>query len=99
LTIAELAAELGRRAKDYRLRRRLDQAQVAALAGVSERTLRFLEQGRGSSLDTLLRVMKALGTLDGLDHLFPALPSVDPLAVLKGETRPQRIYKKRSVRE
>jgi hypothetical protein len=55
--------------------------------------------GQGSSLETLLRVMKALGTLDGLNALFPATPAVDPLAMLKGQTTPQRIYKKRGGRE
>ena len=99
LTIKELAEERGNRVKDFRLRRRLDQAQVAELAGVSDRTVRILEQGLGSSVPTLLRVMKALGTLEGLEGLFPAAPSVDPLAILKGEARPQRISRKRRARE
>jgi transcriptional regulator with XRE-family HTH domain len=99
LTISELAVELGRRAKALRLWKRLEQVQVAEKAGISVRTLRGLELGQGSSLETLLRVMKALGTLDGLNALFPATPAVDPLAMLKGQTTPQRIYKKRGGRE
>ena len=99
MTIPELAVELGRKAKAYRLWKRLEQAEVAGLAGISVRTLRFLELGRGSSLETLLRVMKALGALDGREVLFPKIPSVDPLAMLKGEAAPRRIYKKRGARE
>jgi transcriptional regulator with XRE-family HTH domain len=97
MTIPELAAELGRKAKAFRIWKRLDQAEVANQAGISVRTLRLLEQGRGSNLDTLLRVMKALGTLDGLDVLFPKIPTIDPLAMLKGESTPKRIYKKRNT--
>ena len=99
LTLSELAAELGRRAREYRLRKRLEQAEVAELAGVSSRTVRFLELGRGSSVDTLLRVMKALGTLDGLNSLFPQAATVDPLAILKRTAQVRRVYRKRGPRE
>jgi transcriptional regulator with XRE-family HTH domain len=97
LTIRELAVELGRKAKAFRLWKCLEQAEVADRAGISVRTLRLLEQGKGSNLDTLLRVMKALGTLDGLEVLFPKTPTIDPLAMLKGESTPMRIYKKRNI--
>jgi transcriptional regulator with XRE-family HTH domain len=98
LTIPELAGELGGKARALRLWKRMEQSEVAERAGISVRALRFLELGRGSSLDTLLRVMKALGALDGLDAIFPAPPKVDPLAMLKGRPLPRRIYKKRSER-
>lgn len=98
LTIDDLAREVGKQARDYRIRKGMEQAEVAEVAGVSERTVRDLEQGGGSSLATLLRVMKALGTLDGLDKLFPQAVTIDPLAMLKRSTPPQRVSKKRGPR-
>ena len=94
-TLPELARELGERALDLRLRKRLNQSELAELAGVSDRTVRALEQGRGSSVDTLLRIMKALGALDGLNSLFPPAPTVDPMALLKRASLPRRVYKRR----
>jgi transcriptional regulator with XRE-family HTH domain len=95
MTIPELELELGRQARAFRIRQGLEQTEVAELAGVSDRTVRALEQGRGSSLSTLLRVMKALGALEGLNHLFPAAPTVDPLALLERPNSRRRVVKKR----
>lgn len=98
LTIPELAVELGRRARDFRLRKRLEQAEVAELAGITRQTLSTFEQGKGSSVETLLKVMKALKVSDNLDNLFPAAPTIDPMAVLMGEASIQRVSKKRRSR-
>ncbi len=94
-TIPELELELGKQAREFRIRRGLEQTEVAELAGVSDRTVRTLEQGRGSSVGTLLRVLKALGALEGLNHLFPAAPTVDPLALLERPRMRSRVVKKR----
>jgi transcriptional regulator with XRE-family HTH domain len=98
LTFPELARELGAQVRDFRIRKGLEQAEVAERAGVSDRTVRNLELGHGSSVDTLLRVMKALGSLEGLDQLFPPAATVDPLALLKRSTPPRRVSKKRGPR-
>lgn len=95
LTVPELAREMGERFKNYRLRRRLEQTELAERAGVSDRTIRALEKGTGSSVETMLRVMKALGILEGLDALVPPEPSVDPLMLLKRKEMPRRVYKRR----
>lgn len=98
LTIADLVREVGKQARDYRIRKGMEQTEVAEIAGVSERTVRALEQGHGSSLGSLLRVMKALGCLDGLNHLFPQPATIDPLALLNRTKPPQRVSKKRGPR-
>lgn len=98
LTIADLARTVGAQARDFRIRKGMEQVEVAKIAGVSERTVRDLEQGGGSSLATLLRVMKALGTLNSLDKLFPPAATVDPLALLKRSKPRQRVGKKRGPR-
>lgn len=95
LTLPELAQELGTRLRNCRLRRRLEQRELADRAGVSDRTVRALEKGTGSSVDSLLRVMKALGILEGLDALVPPEPTVDPLVLIKRKAMPSRVYKRR----
>ena len=95
LTISELERELGRQVREFRIRKEMEQLKVAELAGISDRAVRGLEQGRGSSINTLLRVMKALGALDGLNNLFPQAPTVDPIALLNRPKPRVRIVLKR----
>lgn len=85
---------LGMRIRRLRLNRNLDQAHVAAKAGVSERALRSLETGEGSTLITLIRVLKALDALDSLDALAPE-PSISPMAMLARGKVPQRASRPR----
>lgn len=89
MTSDELQALLGDRVRRIRLRQGKDQAHTAIKAGVSERALRSLELGNGSSLHTFLLVLKALGALDTLDTLLPA-PRVSPMAILEGTQTRQR---------
>ncbi len=90
MTPGELARELGQRLRALRIRHDLEQVELAARAGVAVRTLRALELGQGSSVETLLRVLKALEALQGLEHLVPQ-PTVSPLALLKQEAPRQRV--------
>ena len=84
----ELQAVLGKQLQELRIAKNLDQVTTAEKAGISEKALRNLEAGRGSSLETLVRVLKALDSLDGL-HLLAPRPSISPLALLRhsGATR------------
>ena len=85
----ELQAALGSQIQELRIAKNLDQISTAEKAGISEKALRNLEGGRGSSVATLVRVLKALGSLDGLGLLAPK-PSVSPLARLRHSGRPRR---------
>ena len=77
----ELQQQLGERLKRLRLNRNLDQRTTAEKAGISEKALRNLEAGRGSTVATLLRVLKALDSLHGIDLLArEALPGDRPPA-------------------
>ena len=78
----ELQELLGERLKRLRLNRNLDQRTTAEKAGISEKSLRNLESGRGSTVETLLRVVKALDHLQGLDMLAPEI-SINPLDLLR----------------
>jgi transcriptional regulator with XRE-family HTH domain len=93
----ELQIELGRRMRQLRLYRNVDQRAAAQKAGVTRSALQNLEAGRGSSVKTLLRVLKALNYLDGIETLAPE-PTVNPLALLKTKTPPQRARHGRSGR-
>jgi transcriptional regulator with XRE-family HTH domain len=93
-TPAEIQCELGERVRRLRIDRNLSQAELAGKAGVSLKTLRNLEQGAGSSVETLLRTLKALGVADVLEALAPA-PVVSPLALLKGSAPPRRVRRSR----
>ena len=86
----ELQATLGERLKRLRLNYNLDQRVTAEKAGISERALRNLESGHGSTVETLLRTLKALDHLQGIDMLAPEA-SVNPLALLRQSKVQQRV--------
>jgi len=85
----ELQTELGRRIQQLRLSRNIDQRAAAEKAGVTRAALQNLEAGRGSSVQTLLRTLKALNYLEGIEMLAPQ-PTVNPLALLNTKTPPKR---------
>ena len=89
-TPEELQAALGERLKRLRLNRNLDQRSTAEKAGISERALRNLESGQGSTVETLLRTLKALDYLQGINMLAPEA-SVNPLDLLRQSKAPQRV--------
>ena len=89
-TPQELQSARGGRLRRLRLNRNLDQRITAEKAGISERALRNLESGRGSTVETLLRVLKALEYLEGIDMLAPEM-SVNPLDLLRQAKVPQRV--------
>src|SRR5271169_2179720 len=94
----ELQVALGARLRRLRLSRNIDQRTTAEKAGISEKALRNLEAGRGSTVETLLRVLKALDSLEGLESLAPEI-SVDPLRLLRQAKQPQRVHRPRAPRE
>jgi transcriptional regulator with XRE-family HTH domain len=94
----ELQTELGRRIRQLRLFRNIDQRAAAEKAGITRAALQNLEAGRGSSLQTLLRTLKALDYLEGIEMLAPQ-PTVNPLALLKTKTPPQRVRHQRLARQ
>jgi transcriptional regulator with XRE-family HTH domain len=94
----ELQADLGERLRRLRLSRNMDQRTTAGKAGISEKALRNLETGRGSTVETLLRTLKALDHLQGMEMLAPEV-RVDPLALLHSPKPQQRVRRKRGQRK
>ena len=89
-TSEELQSILGERLRRLRLNRNLDQRTTSERAGISERALRNLETGRGSTVETMLRVLKALDYLQGIDILAPEV-IFNPLDLLRQTKSPQRV--------
>lgn len=69
-TPAEILHALGARLRAQRLAQALTQRELAQMAGLSLGALRKLESDGQCSLETLVRVVQALGLLDELDDLF-----------------------------
>jgi len=97
-TPEELQIALGERIRKLRLSRNVDQRATASKAGISERALRNLESGHGSTVETLVRTLKALGCLQGIEMLAPEV-AVDPLALLHTAKPPQRVRRPRRQRK
>jgi transcriptional regulator with XRE-family HTH domain len=95
---AELQVELGRRLRQLRLQRNIDQRTLAEKAGIALTALQSLEAGRGSSVQTLLRTLKALNYLEGIEMLAPE-PTVNPLALLRTTKPRQRVWRSRLLRK
>ncbi|WP_434716267.1 helix-turn-helix transcriptional regulator [Paraburkholderia sp. A3RO-2L] len=79
-TVDEMEADLGEKLKRLRLNKNLDQKTLAARAGVSVRALRNLESGAGSTVKTLMSVLRALGRESWLQTVAP-VPTINPLTL------------------
>lgn len=89
-SIEELQVSLGEQLQSLRLTKNLGQRTTAEKAGISEKALRNLEAGRGSTVESLLRVLKALDSLEGIELLAPK-PTVNPLSLLRDAKVRQRV--------
>ncbi|MEX3983777.1 helix-turn-helix transcriptional regulator [Paraburkholderia sp. EG287A] len=76
-TVEEMELDLGEKLKRLRLNKNLDQKTLAARAGVSVRALRNLEGGEGTTVRTLLSVVRALGRESWLQTVAP-VPTINP---------------------
>lgn len=84
----ELEKALGEGVRRLRIASLLTQVEVAARANVSVGALKNLENGRGSSTSTLVRVVHALGQDDWLESLAPPPAAFNPLDLLASHRKP-----------
>jgi transcriptional regulator with XRE-family HTH domain len=72
----ELVKVLGIRFKDYRLRARMTQKDVAEQTGLTIPTIQRFENGLSGNitLGTFILLMKAVGCINGLDEMMPDQP-------------------------
>ena len=88
LTLDETESDLGGRLKALRLDRNINQTTLAERAGISVSALKALENGTGSSLRTLLAVLRALKQEDWLKSIAP-VASINPLTMTR-TAKPRR---------
>ena len=83
-----ILAELGGRIRRERLNRNITQNNLRERAGVSRKVIQQLEAGRGCMMESLVRVLRALGRLDQMDAFLPD-PGISPvqLARMAGRLR------------
>ena len=87
-TTHEILTELGDRLRRYRLQQNRTVEEIAADAGVGFTTARRAESGANPTLETLVKLLRALGRLDALDNFLPT-PVISPIqmAALSGRVR------------
>jgi transcriptional regulator with XRE-family HTH domain len=90
-------ATLGRQLRDQRLRMNIDQLQLAKQAGVALNAVKNLESGKGATLSSLVKVLRALGRAEWLGTLAPPV-SISPMQVRKTKKTRQRAFKARGHR-
>lgn len=79
---------LGSQVREARLLGGLTQRALAVRAAVSVSALSKLENGTGSEVRTLVKVVRALGRVDWLSSLAPPI-RVSPMQMLRDERRSQ----------
>jgi transcriptional regulator with XRE-family HTH domain len=90
-------AMLGQQLRDQRLRMNIDQLQLAKQAGVALNAVKNLESGKGATLSSLVKVLRALGRVEWLGTFAPPV-SISPMQVLKTKKARQRAFKARGRR-
>jgi len=84
LTDDAALTELGRRLAQHRLERNLTQAELAAQAGVGQATVQRAERGESVQMTSMIRLLRALDLLRGLDAAVPQSIEL-PIARLERE--------------
>lgn len=92
ITPEEMEVKFGQQLRDLRLRRNIDQRQLAEQAGVALNAVKNLENGRGATLTSLVKVLRSLGRADWLETLAPTV-GISPMQILKAKQPRQRASK------
>ena len=80
--------EIGSRVKQKRLAINRSQQELAERAGISRKAISELEGGSPITLRTFIRILRALNSLDELEHFLPE-PGISPIQKIqmKGKAR------------
>jgi transcriptional regulator with XRE-family HTH domain len=94
--VEEWEQELGWHLRNLRLRQNIDQRLLAEQAGVALNVVKNLEAGKGATVTSLIKMLRALGRADWLDTLAPAV-SISPLQMLKAKPVRQRASRRKGL--
>jgi transcriptional regulator with XRE-family HTH domain len=88
--------ELGRRAKQLRVLRNLQQAELASRAGLTRGTVARFENSGRASIENVLRIATALGAEDPFGRLFepPKYRSIDDALARPASAERQRVRRR-----
>ena len=92
MTAEESEVVLGQQLRNLRLRRNIDQRQLAEQAGVALNAVKNLENGRGATLTSLVKVLRVLERVNWLETLAPTV-MISPMQMLKTKQPRQRASK------
>jgi len=93
----EWEVELGLQVRDVRLRQNIDQQRLAEQAGVALNVVKRLEGGKGTTVISLIKILRALGRVEWLNTLAPVV-SISPLQMLHEKPARQRASRTRGTR-
>jgi transcriptional regulator with XRE-family HTH domain len=92
-----ILTEIGERIARRRLDLQLTQAELAGEAGVSKRTVERVEAGASAQMSSMVRILRVLELLPGLDSMIPgAGPRPMDLLRQKGKVRQRASSKRKS---
>ncbi|PPU78209.1 MULTISPECIES: helix-turn-helix domain-containing protein [Xanthomonas] len=84
-TVPELMEVLGQRLRSQRIAQSLTQSELATRAGVSGSAIKTLESTGATTLETMVRIVHALGLVDALADLFSLQPTASIAAMEKAQ--------------
>ena len=90
-TAQELQLLLGAQLRQERIRQRLEQQEVAAIAGVARSALSRVENGQGGTIHTLVSIARALGCTDWLSMLSPQVTVPSMNLIRRAQRAPRRV--------
>ncbi len=96
ITHREWESELGQQLRVLRLRKNMDQLQLAERAGIALNAVKRLESGKGATLTSLIKALRTLERDEWLGTLTPQV-SISPMQMLKSKPVRQRVSRKRGI--
>lgn len=97
-TVEEWESGLGEQMRALRLRANLDQISLAERAGIGLTAVKNLESGKGATIKTLIKALRALDRADWFLTLAPPV-SISPLQMLKAKPARQRASRRRTGKD
>jgi len=98
-TNAAIIRQIGSKLKELRIEKNMKQKELADAAGVSVFTISSIENGKTTSLLTVIQLLRALEHLDYLDSFFQE-ESISPVAyakLMKNNKKKERVKSSTSI--
>lgn len=95
MTNNRIELEIGKRIKGHRLKRNITQLELANKTGLSRVSISKIERGKGSTLSSLIEILRMLDLLQNIERLIPEI-EISPIELirLKNEKRIRATSKK-----